>query len=82
MWSALFNRIIWIPLRRLKGVLGLDNFFRQDYFSSQPKYNNLISKLRKTIFDQTQKRTLWLLDGLDEICGYRHISRACSMQIT
>jgi GTPase SAR1 family protein len=74
MWATLFDRVIWIPLRRLKGVSSLDEFFRRDYFSFQAERDELVSKLWKTVFDQTHKRTLWLLDGLDEISGYRHSS--------
>ncbi|KAL4934773.1 nucleoside phosphorylase domain-containing protein [Aspergillus oleicola] len=81
MWSTLFDRIIWIPLRRLKGMSGLEDFFRQDYFSSQAECDNLVSRLRKTVFDQTHKRTLWLLDGLDEISGYRHNSGNDSIEL-
>jgi nucleoside phosphorylase len=74
MWATLFDRVIWIPLRRLKGMSGLDEFFRRDYFSFQANRDELVSRLWKTVFDQTHKRTLWLLDGLDEISGYRHPS--------
>lgn len=60
---------------------GLEDFFRQDYFSSQAECDNLVSRLRKTVFDQSHKRTLWLLDGLDEISGYRHISGNDSIEL-
>jgi predicted NACHT family NTPase len=72
MWAALFDRVIWIPLRRLKGMSSLDEFFRRNYFSFQAERDDLVSKLWKTVFDQNRKRTLWLLDGLDEIAGYRN----------
>jgi HEAT repeat protein len=74
MWATLFDRVIWIPLRRLKGMSSLDEYFRRDYFSLQAERDELVSKLWKTVFDQIHKRTLWLLDGLDEISGYRHPS--------
>ncbi|KAL4946972.1 hypothetical protein BDW69DRAFT_190653 [Aspergillus filifer] len=69
IWAALFDRVLWIPLRKLKGLPSLDEFFRRNYFSSQAESDSLVSKLRKTIFDSSYKRTLWLLDGLDEISG-------------
>lgn len=74
MWAAIFDRVIWISLRRLKGMSRLDEFFLQDYFSHQAERDDLVSKLWKTVFDLSHKRTLWLLDGLDEISGYRHPS--------
>jgi hypothetical protein len=74
MWAALFDRVIWIPLRRLKGMLSLDEFFLRDYFSFQADRDDLVSKLWKTVLVPGHKRTLWLLDGLDEISGYRNIS--------
>jgi hypothetical protein len=74
MWATLFDRVIWVPLRRLKGMSSLDEFFRCDYFAFEADRDELVSKLWKTVFDQTHKRTLWLLDGLDEISGYRHPS--------
>ncbi|EED22756.1 conserved hypothetical protein [Talaromyces stipitatus ATCC 10500] len=74
MWAGLFDRVIWIPLRRLKGMSCLDEFFRRDYFSFQAERDSLVSKLWKTVFDPSHKRTLWLLDGLDEISAYRNIS--------
>ncbi|KUL81435.1 hypothetical protein ZTR_10668 [Talaromyces verruculosus] len=74
MWSDLFDRIIWIPLRRLKGMSDLDEFFRQEFFKHEADRDSLVTKLRRTVLDQTHKKTLWLLDGLDEISGYRNPS--------
>ncbi|KUL81436.1 hypothetical protein ZTR_10667 [Talaromyces verruculosus] len=76
MWADLFDRIIWIPLRKLKGMLDLDEFFRQEFFKHEAERDVLVTKLRKTVLDQTCKRTLWLLDGLDEVSGYRSPSGA------
>ncbi|KAL4749549.1 hypothetical protein BDW72DRAFT_204630 [Aspergillus terricola var. indicus] len=67
MWATRFDRVVWIPLRKLKGKSTLDEFFRQEYFSFQAERDGLVSKLLKMVLDQTHKRTLWLLDGLDEI---------------
>ncbi|KAL2782345.1 hypothetical protein BJX66DRAFT_320946, partial [Aspergillus keveii] len=69
MWAALFDRVLWIPLRNLKRLPSLDEFFRRHYFSSQAESDSLVSKLRRMVFDPSSKRTLWLLDGLDEISG-------------
>jgi DNA helicase HerA-like ATPase len=67
MWATLFDHMIWIPLQKLKGKSTVDEFFRQEYFSFQAERDDLVSKLLKMVLDQTHKRTLWLLDGLDEI---------------
>ncbi|RHZ66648.1 hypothetical protein CDV55_100496 [Aspergillus turcosus] len=48
MWETLFDRVIWIPLRRLKGMSSLDEFFRREYFSFQAERDKLVSKLWKT----------------------------------
>ncbi|KUL81955.1 hypothetical protein ZTR_10973 [Talaromyces verruculosus] len=76
MWADLFDRIIWIPLRRLKGMSGLDEFFHQEFFKHEAERDGLVTKLWKTALDQTHKKTLWLLDGLDEVSGYRNPSGA------
>ncbi|KAF3389772.1 hypothetical protein DPV78_011861 [Talaromyces pinophilus] len=76
MWADLFDRIIWIPLRRLKGMLDLDEFFHQEFFKHEAERDGLVIKLRKTALDHTHKKTLWLLDGLDEVSGYRNPSGA------
>ncbi|KAL4733572.1 hypothetical protein BDV11DRAFT_213664 [Aspergillus similis] len=67
MWATLFNRVIWIPLQKLKGKSTVDEFFCPEYFSFQAERDDLVSKLLKMVLDQNHKRTLWLLDGLDEI---------------
>lgn len=76
MWADLFDCIIWIPLRKLKGMSDLDDFFRQEFFKHEAERDGLVIKLRKTALDKTHKRTLWLLDGLDEVSGYRNPSGA------
>jgi NACHT/LRR/PYD domain-containing protein 3 len=76
IWATLFDRIIWVPLRRLKRMSNLDEFFLQEYFPLEAERDSLVIKLRKKALDQTDKRTLWLLDGLDEVSGYRNPSGA------
>ncbi|KAL3705422.1 hypothetical protein TMatcc_009094 [Talaromyces marneffei ATCC 18224] len=76
MWADLFDRIIWIPLRRLKGMSDLDEFFRHEFFKHEAERDGLVIKLRKTALDQAHTKTLWLLDGLDEVSGYRNPSGA------
>jgi hypothetical protein len=54
----------------------LDEFFHQEFFKHEAERDDLVIKLRKTALDQSHKKTLWLLDGLDEISGYRNPSGA------
>ncbi|KAI7971169.1 hypothetical protein EIK77_004684 [Talaromyces pinophilus] len=57
-------------------MLDLDEFFCQEFFKHEAERDGLVTKLWKTALDQTYKKTLWLLDSLDEISGYRNPSRA------
>ncbi|THC91705.1 hypothetical protein EYZ11_008830 [Aspergillus tanneri] len=70
LWAEYFDRILWMPLRRLKGTLSLDKLL-EEYLALESDRDCLVLALRKTIFDPIDKRTLLLLDGLDEICGER-----------
>jgi hypothetical protein len=54
----------------------LNDFFHQEFFKHEAERDGLVIKLRKTALDKTYKRTLWLLDGLDEVSGYRNPSGA------
>ncbi|KAI7974040.1 hypothetical protein EIK77_009235 [Talaromyces pinophilus] len=54
----------------------LDEFFHQEFFKHEAERDGLVIKLRKTALDQTHKKTLWLLDGLDEVSGYCNPSGA------
>ena len=55
---------------------GLDEFFDQEFFKHKAEREGFVIKLQKTALDQTHKKTLWLLDGLDEVSGYRNPSGA------
>lgn len=69
LWSNLFDRILWIPLRNLKGKSNLDDLLHHEYLQHAPwkGRESLFSTLNDMIFDGSHKRTLLLLDGLDEI---------------
>ena len=72
-WSKLFDRVLWVPLRRLKRIERLQqpgyNFFHflsHEYFF--PKGAEGLALALSDALDTTKSsRTLFLLDGLDEV---------------
>ncbi|KAL3952385.1 hypothetical protein ACCO45_012328 [Purpureocillium lilacinum] len=76
-WSRLFDRVLWVPLRRLKGRVGpynLGKLFHDEYFShlKDKDGQRLADALLDALLDATPRnggRTLFILDGLDEISG-------------
>ncbi|QKX55388.1 uncharacterized protein TRUGW13939_02481 [Talaromyces rugulosus] len=62
-----FDRIIWIPLRELQHQSSLEDFLEQKFFAFQPEQKLLHGALKKILFAQSDSRTLYLLDGFDEI---------------
>jgi GTPase SAR1 family protein len=73
MWSDLFDRVLWIPLRNLKSETdtkyGLRDFFDHEYFqfSGQDKLEGS-TRFAKEIHDALKlHRTLFILDGWDEL---------------
>ncbi|KAK2760247.1 hypothetical protein FQN54_002314 [Arachnomyces sp. PD_36] len=74
LWSKYFDRIIWIPLRSLKEIQDLEKWFQDECFPMRRERECLGSILWNHVCDETDERTLLLLDGLDEISGERHIS--------
>lgn len=74
LWAEYFDRILWIPLRSLKGTKSLNELLHGEYFALQGERDCLVSALHEAIFDPTDQRTLLLLDSLDEISGERQFS--------
>ncbi|KAI6777684.1 nacht nucleoside triphosphatase [Emericellopsis cladophorae] len=67
-WASLFDRVLWVPLRRLKrpSATGykLKNLLSHEYFWNWPgNSGRLADALVRAIQDG---RTLFILDGLDE----------------
>ena len=69
MWSDLFDRVLWIPLRNLKQRAGLENdlttlfdheFFR---FSGEDKKDSTTRFAKELYKALTRNRTLFILDG-------------------
>lgn len=72
-WALLFDRLLWVPLRNLKRkpalVYTYEDLFYQEFFSrgGRGKDLRLTSELVREVADTYGQRTLFLLDGLDEI---------------
>jgi NACHT, LRR and PYD domains-containing protein 3 len=70
-WKALFDRILWLPLRKLKGrqVAGynLESLIFDEYLSQVEKGKLLAHEVFSEIERTSGKRTLFILDGLDEV---------------
>ncbi|KAK2589724.1 hypothetical protein QQS21_012597 [Conoideocrella luteorostrata] len=71
-WSQIFDRVLWVPLRNLKllerqqSTYNLQDLFIDEY-TSQGKNR---SELATALFDEVGRKpskTLFLLDGLDEV---------------
>jgi HEAT repeat protein len=72
LWENLFDRVLWVPLRNLQGRQGevytLKKLFRDEFFSREVRHKDLARELCMACErDYGRARTLFLLDGLDEI---------------
>ncbi|GIC94571.1 uncharacterized protein Aud_001900 [Aspergillus udagawae] len=70
-WKDLFDRVLWVPLRNLKGKskegYNLADLFFQEYLSQTPKGKVLAHELWVALKASKYRRTLFVLDGLDEV---------------
>ncbi|PYH75548.1 hypothetical protein BO82DRAFT_298445 [Aspergillus uvarum CBS 121591] len=64
-----FERVLWIPLRKLKDKPTLDQFLCHEIWSNHREKDHFISALLRTVYNQADNKTLLLLDGFDEIIG-------------
>jgi GTPase SAR1 family protein/RNA-binding protein YhbY len=72
-WNKLFDRVLWLPLRRLKEWPeppdNLEKLFAKIYFNQTSEKKGTC--LAEALCDAVQRgRTLFILDGLDEIEGH------------
>jgi hypothetical protein len=70
VWKNRFDRVLWVRLRNLRfraGRYDLEEFLRDEFFSQHPKQDNLARALRDVCTNPSNRKTLFLLDGLDEI---------------
>ncbi|KAH9435380.1 hypothetical protein MCOR02_004320 [Pyricularia oryzae] len=68
IWKDLFDRILWVPLRVLKGKpdYTLECLFLQQFFAETSDREDFAKQLEKTV-EREKERTLFVLDGLDEV---------------
>ncbi|KAH7123108.1 armadillo-type protein [Dactylonectria macrodidyma] len=72
-WTKLFDRLLWVPLRNLKrrSAPGYnhEDMFYHEYFSGKgyDKGRRLAAGLWRTLDNTKSERTLFILDGLDEV---------------
>ncbi len=68
-WRDRFDYLLWIPLRTLKGKQRCDwvTLFHQTYFHTHPKGLALAQALEAQIKGPAQQKTLFVLDGWDEV---------------
>ncbi len=68
-WQDRFDYLLWIPLRILKGKQSCDlvTLFHETYFQSHPQGLALATMLAMQINGAAKEKTLFVLDGLDEI---------------
>ncbi len=68
-WRNYFDYLLWIPLRRLKGKQNCDlaTLFYEIYFYHHPKGQALAKTLEAQINGVAKKKTLFVLDGWDEV---------------
>ena len=70
MWIDLFDRLIWIPLRKLRNQLkpgySLKDLLYNEYFLDRMDGHLFADALWRVILESSA-RTLFILDGLDEV---------------
>ncbi|KAF3023237.1 hypothetical protein E8E15_003866 [Penicillium rubens] len=77
MWHSLFEDVLWVPLRKLKlkerkkiARYNFGHMFCHEFFSQIPstaEMEELSNALWRTLGDGDNTKTLFLLDGLDEV---------------
>ncbi len=74
-WSHHFACVLWVPLRQLKTLewCSFKKLLREHYFASQQS-----AKALEKTFRQHKDKTLFILDGLDEVVGELEDSRPLS----
>ncbi|KAK3379695.1 hypothetical protein B0T24DRAFT_522066, partial [Lasiosphaeria ovina] len=69
LWTDIFDRVLWVPLRHLKGwTAGGSDFFGKRFFLHHGDGDRFGGDLWGAIMDKRYgKKTLFILDGLDEV---------------
>ncbi|SPJ91007.1 uncharacterized protein FTOL_13409 [Fusarium torulosum] len=69
-WNNIFDRVLWIPLRRMQASSNnpvLREMLKQEFFSHRTDSDSLATDLLNGLDGDSFGRTLFLLDGLDEV---------------
>ncbi len=68
-WRDRFDWLLWVPLRTLKGKSSCDlaTLFHETYFQNYPNGLDLAKALEVHINGPAKERTLFVLDGWDEV---------------
>jgi HEAT repeat protein len=70
-WNNLFSRILWLPLRELKTwnskKYNFKKLFHHVFFAEFENSHSLAKKMDLALGDPDSGRTLFVLDGLDEV---------------
>ncbi|PFH61127.1 hypothetical protein XA68_18134 [Ophiocordyceps unilateralis] len=70
-WNESFDRLLWVPLRHLKGRptsgYSYEDLFYHEYFWDFDDGRRLAGELWRTLRNDASGRTLFILDGLDEV---------------
>ena len=71
LWTSDYDRVIWIPLRRLKDHPSLESFLESEVFRKAAHGSDMQKILEENLNNSDDNRSLFILDGLDEIIGYQ-----------
>ena len=76
LWTQWFDRLLWVPLRNLQrrpgqgynlSLLFRDEYFRHHLGKDGLTRDDLAAELSRKVDDSNSERTLFVLDGLDEV---------------
>lgn len=70
VWSKLFKRVLWVPLRNLQQRGSRYNLFEllsDEFFPHHPQREELAASVQRACQSPGGGQTLFILDGLDEI---------------
>ncbi|KAI0113416.1 hypothetical protein F4814DRAFT_421731 [Daldinia grandis] len=85
MWSETIDRIIWLPLRQLKGQdmqkYNIERLLYDRYFSNDRQDGNFLVNALYEEISKDQSRTLFILDGLDEVLQEVHSEDSALLQL-
>ncbi|KAH7232186.1 NACHT domain-containing protein [Fusarium redolens] len=83
LWKTNFDRLLWIPLRELSGLKGqqatLETVLKARFFKHGDHHQELAKRIGDQLKLEKFKRTLFLLDSLDEVASNLDDSNSISL---